>query len=376
MEEVDFILNSHGKELEEYLGTKEYSFFFFPGVESLVDKFEVVNTPSMSREDGTNISFYFRGEYEKKFFSFSKCEINGKKLVKFVSPFLRRDCYDFVITTSAETEIVYDLLEEKQKSQNTEGITFPVIGMDFSVYEREIVDFLMNEEFREFCLKRNIPLKRGLCLAGKPGVGKSAFLRFLKAECNKKDIEFIEFDGPKDFMDRKNEFYNDDAKKVFVFEDFDAMLQERGNGDGNKVDNNQVLQSILKVLDGINSITNTVTIITTNFIEHLDSALLRNGRIDKVIKFELPNDDNIKEFFKVYVPDLDEEKRGHLFNTVKSFNSTDVSYAALKGIADEINFLFFDKIEVTEDKLVSVVVEKFTSANKGSKVKKNKDQLL
>jgi len=235
----------------------------------------------------------------------------------------------------------------------------------------------MNDKFRKFCEERNIPLKRGLCFAGKPGVGKSAFLRFLKNECLKKDIDFIQFDGPKDFMERKNEFFNDDAKKVFVFEDFDSLIQERSNGDGQKADANNVLSSVLQVLDGVNAITNVVTIFTTNYVENLDSALTRPGRIDKIIKFELPSDENKKEFFKVYLPDLDEEKRTYLFKTVNEFAAgADISYAILKGICDEINFLVFDEVEITNEKLLNVVTEKLKSSLKGKSAKKTSSNLL
>ena len=374
IEEVSFFLETYGDKVKEYLGTNKLTFFFFPGVETYVDKFENVSVPAFENED-TSVNFYFRGEFDRRFYSLSFCEIGGKKLVKFVSPFLRKECYDYVIVADSETEAIYEALEEKQKAQNSEDVSVPVIGRDFNKFKNEIIGFLTDEKLREFCRSRNIPLKRGYCFSGHPGVGKSMFLRSLKAECLKRDIDYIQFQSPKEFMDRKSEYYNAESKKVFVLEDFDSFLQERSNGDENKIDQNQILQSLLQVLDGIDAVENVVTILTTNHADKLDSALMRSGRIDKSVRFELPTDENIKEFFKAYLPDgIDNGNNDTLYDIVKGVSATvDVSFAFLKGIADDINIQIFNGISINKEIMEKVVKERAFSANKGKKTKKKEN---
>ncbi|KAE9565851.1 hypothetical protein CGMCC3_g17969 [Colletotrichum fructicola] len=57
------------------------------------------------------------------------------------------------------------------------------------------------------------------------------------------------------------------------------------------------LSGLLNVLDGVASQDGRVLIITTNHIEHLDNALIRPGRVDKKIEFELADAEVIHKLF-------------------------------------------------------------------------------
>ncbi|KDN72315.1 putative mitochondrial chaperone bcs1 [Colletotrichum sublineola] len=57
------------------------------------------------------------------------------------------------------------------------------------------------------------------------------------------------------------------------------------------------LSGLLNVLDGVASQEGCVLIMTTNHIEHLDDALIRPGRVDKKIKFQLADAEVAKKLF-------------------------------------------------------------------------------
>ena len=61
--------------------------------------------------------------------------------------------------------------------------------------------------------------------------------------------------------------------------------------------------AILNTLDGISRKNKMVTVMTTNFKDRLDQALIRPGRIDKIIEFPLASEQQVKEMFKSYFGD-------------------------------------------------------------------------
>lgn len=54
------------------------------------------------------------------------------------------------------------------------------------------------------------------------------------------------------------------------------------------------LSGLLNALDGINTPNGLITIATTNKLETIDAALLRKGRMDKIIQFQNPKRDEIQ----------------------------------------------------------------------------------
>jgi ATP-dependent 26S proteasome regulatory subunit len=60
------------------------------------------------------------------------------------------------------------------------------------------------------------------------------------------------------------------------------------------------LSSLLNVLDGILESDGIIYIITTNYPEKIDKALLRPGRINFTIDFKKANYDNIKEMLEFF----------------------------------------------------------------------------
>lgn len=57
------------------------------------------------------------------------------------------------------------------------------------------------------------------------------------------------------------------------------------------------LSCLLNVLDGVASQEGRVLIMTTNYVERLDSALIRRGRVDKQVAFGLADKDIIAQLY-------------------------------------------------------------------------------
>jgi chaperone BCS1 len=95
-------------------------------------------------------------------------------------------------------------------------------------------------------------------------------------------------------------------QSVLVFEDIDCIFKERKSHDENK--NNITFSGLLNALDGITSNENLICFITTNYKSHLDSALLRPGRVDYIMRFDYSTREQIHDMFRDFTSCCDSNK--------------------------------------------------------------------
>lgn len=163
-------------------------------------------------------------------------------------------------------------------------------------------------------IKYNIPLKRGVLLAGEPGTGKTIICRALMAEavgitCITTSSYFLDGDACITDLYKLAE----DLSPCIVFiEDIDLIGQDRlefGYQRG------PALLSLLSVLDGIEEKKNIVTVATTNCLEILDKTLSqRPSRFDLIIKISLPSPEQRRELISLIcrqIP-LDEQTQRYI----------------------------------------------------------------
>ena len=299
------------------------------------------------------------------------CAIDDLKFVKIITPFTRDRSYDLVISLREDMEAILTALNARQEASNFDPDSIPVVGMDVSELKKNTIDFLLNEDFRKFCKAHFIPLKRGVVLEGKPGTGKTLSLRWLKEKALKNKIHFQNFESPKEFLDDKERYF-EDGKKIFVFEDFDTCLIDRGKTGDTP---NTILGQVLNTLEGINQIHDTVSIFTTNKVSVFDSAFIRPGRIDKVLTYQLPSKDNIEKFIDIYLKDLNNEMRREIASFIEKKN-TDISYAILKGICDDISIYIFNESTIDVENALRITLEKLNGANRSREVRDTKEMVL
>lgn len=365
---IDFILSTYGNKIKEVLKTTNLTLFFFADNETYLDKIDSYPGMITSREKDefkiTVLNDYsiIGDDDSKPIYDFNVCSVEDKTFIKIVTPFVFQRAYDFIIARTEEAEAIFKILKKRREDSEVE--TLPedkIVGIDLQMIKREIVDFLLNEKFRKYCVEKGIKLKRGFIFGGKPGTGKTTTIKYLKKLAMENDIYFRRFDDPKDFMQNTGEFFGN-KKSIFIFEDFEGFVQDRKEDGAN-----MVLTKILNTLDGTEEIEDVVTIFTTNYPENFDSALLRPGRIDKMITFDLPTNEQKIEFLGNYIKEQEQYFDFILKNI--STKVQDVSYALLKGICDDINIHIFNDIKMDESVIKSIVEEKMQSSNSGEKAK-------
>ena len=146
-------------------------------------------------------------------------------------------------------------------------------------------------------------------LEGPPGTGKSSLIMALASKLEK-DIGYFSFTP--DINDTKliKSMQSTPSDSIIVFEDIDCLFQERKANDTNK--NSISFSAILNCLDGLVCKDGLIVILTTNHMEKLDPALIRSGRVDRVISLTYMKKPEIyKMFIKFqendYIPDSEKE---------------------------------------------------------------------
>ena len=172
-------------------------------------------------------------------------------------------------------------------------------------------------ETRDRYIKLGINHKRVYLLEGVPGTGKTSLITAIASKFNfnisiisfvpkMTDIELlralrsINDDRDQDVYEKKNK------QSIIIFEDIDCIFKERKSKDDSK--NGITFSGLLNALDGITSNENMICFITTNYKHNLDSALLRPGRIDYIMRFDYSTKEQIQDMFRDFTSCTDASK--------------------------------------------------------------------
>lgn len=216
----------------------------------------------------------------------------------------------------------FEVVNNTNPSVSISGITFDDIGGQ-EVAKRELLealDFIRNEGAAKHLGIR--PLK-GILLSGPPGTGKTLLA---KAAAGYTDSAFVATSGSEFvemyagvgaqrvrqlFKNARTEAERRSKKNAIVFiDEIDVIGGKRGVQRGH-LEYDQTLNQLLVMMDGIISDDSIRTLIVaaTNRIDLLDSALLRPGRFDRIVKVELPDKEGRLVILKIHTRNkpLDED---------------------------------------------------------------------
>jgi transitional endoplasmic reticulum ATPase len=142
------------------------------------------------------------------------------------------------------------------------------------------------------CRDHQIPLKRGVLLAGDYGVGKTLTAYVAAKKCQENGWTFIYLDSVQD-LGKSIYFAQQYAPAMIFAEDIDRVLS--GNDRGEKVN------EILNTIDGVDTKhSELIVALTTNHIDRINQAMLRPGRLDAVISVGPPDADAAIKLVRQY----------------------------------------------------------------------------
>ena len=175
-----------------------------------------------------------------------------------------------------------------------------------SVKENFYDDLTRFMETEDIYKTRGISYKRGYLLHGIPGSGKSSMVAAIANEYGfpvfKLDLSILE--SNEELTKAENTIYDYIGPfdpHIVLVEDFDRSKVMDCDYDGNSK-SKITMDCILNVLDGIEQTYGRIVIVTANDIRQIErnNALIRPGRIDRMIEIDYCDKQQISEILKLY----------------------------------------------------------------------------
>ncbi|KAL3617695.1 AAA-ATPase ASD, mitochondrial [Castilleja foliolosa] len=221
--------------------------------------------------------------------------------------------------------------------------SFDTLAMEPEKKKDIMNDLLHFANAKDYYAKIGKAWKRGYLLFGPPGTGKSTMIAAM-ANLLKYDVYDIELTAVKDNTELRKLLIDTSNKSVIVIEDIDCSLDLTGQREKNKNEENEedsdkekdevnklkeklkkmeesnkgskvTLSGLLNFIDGLWSACGgeRIIVFTTNYVEKLDPALIRRGRMDKHIELSYCGFEAFKVLAKNYL-DIEEHD---LFGSVE-----------------------------------------------------------
>jgi len=179
----------------------------------------------------------------------------------------------------------------------------------------------LNEQIREVREVVELPLKKpklfkklgitppkGILLYGPPGTGKTLLAKSIAASTNALFIEIVASELVQKFIGEGAKLVKEifalareKAPAIIFIDELDAIAAQRVElGTSGEREVNRTFMQLLAEIDGFDPLGDVKIIGATNRIDILDPAILRPGRLDRLINIPLPDERGRAAIFKIH----------------------------------------------------------------------------
>lgn len=192
---------------------------------------------------------------------------------------------------------------------DTKGLTFDdVAGLEEVKKEiKRVIHYLKNrDELAEYV--DSIP--KGILFEGAPGNGKTLLAKVIASEANAPFfyVSASEIEGSfvaegarkvRNMFKEIRKVIENKGSAILFLDEIDSIGLKRENR--SVAETSQTLNQLLTELDGFSESDNLLVIGATNLVANLDSALIRSGRFDRIIKIPNPGEKDRKKILDLYI---------------------------------------------------------------------------
>jgi len=155
---------------------------------------------------------------------------------------------------------------------------------------------------------RGIPYRRGYLFHGVPGTGKTSFVLALATELSR-PVYVLNLGSIESDAKLLAAFLGVPKGAILLIEDVDVARasHKRLNGGASKDEDNGPVEAItlsglLNAIDGVLAADGRLLVLTTNHPDRLDPALVRPGRVDRILEFDAIGRDEAAQIHKRFFP--------------------------------------------------------------------------
>ncbi len=213
---------------------------------------------------------------------------------------------------------------------------------------QDIERFLLPKT-KQFYVRNGIPYRRSYLFYGVPGTGKTSMVQALAGHFHR-NVCFLLPTHPEMTDDSLREaIQRIPSNSIVVFEDIDALFDIHRS---NKISKSSLTFSgLLNALDGITSTNGQIFILTTNLRDNLDTALIRNGRVDLHFEFNYATEEQMIKMWNNFYPDTKEDlSKEFIHRLIKELNEKNLSITT-----SALQHFFVNQMESTAEEALLAV---------------------
>ena len=228
---------------------------------------------------------------------------------------------------------------------------------------REVIELPLKKP--ELFKKIGIKPPKGILLYGPPGTGKTMLAKAAAASTDSTFIEIVGSELVQKFIGEGAKLVKDifnlareQAPSIIFIDEIDAIAAKRIEiGTSGEREVQRTFMQFLAEIDGFKPLDNVKIIGCTNRKDMLDSAILRPGRLDRLIEVPVPNKEGLKEILKIHTKGMSLEKKIDWEKVLKQMD--EFSGAEVKAVCTESGYFAIreNRTKITQDDFLKAIIK-------------------
>jgi len=228
-------------------------------------------------------------------------------------------------------------------------------GLDLQIQEiKEVVELPLKKP--ELFKKVGITPPKGILLYGDPGTGKTLLAKAVASSTNSTFIQVVGSELVQKFIGEGAKMVKDifelarkKAPSIIFIDELDSLASKRIEvGTSGEREVNRTFMQLLAEIDGFHPLDNVKVIGATNRKDVLDPAVIRPGRLDRLIRIPLPKKEARKDILKIHCSRMSLDKDVNLESL--SMLMEDFSGAEIKAVCTEAGYFAIRENRTKVDK--------------------------